>query len=54
MTPDTFLSVLIAFGLLGLLMGIIGAVKRSGPLLVLSGFLVLGATSFAVTALALA
>ena len=54
MTPDPFLSVLLVFGLLGLLMGLVGAFKRSAPLLVLSGFLVLGATSFAVTALALA
>lgn len=54
MPSDTFLSALIAFGLLGLVTALIGAVKRSTLMLVFAGFLVLGATSFALTALVLA
>lgn len=51
---DPLLAGLLLAGLIGLCAGLLGAVRRSPALMVVAGFLVLGATSFAVTALALA
>lgn len=54
MALDPFLSTLFVIGLIGFAAGVQGALRRSPALLVTAGFLVLGATSFALTAIVLA
>lgn len=54
MFSDALLPVLMLLAVVGLAAGVMGAYRRSTALMVFSGFLVLSATGFALTALVLA